>query len=103
MRLAAILAVCLSACASNPGVAPIGPDTYIVSRQAATGSSGLGSLKEDTLREANDYCVTQKKSMVVISTTYSKPPYVLGNYARSEVKFRCIAPGEAAKPEPPAK
>jgi hypothetical protein len=28
---------CPAPCASNPGVVPIGPDTFMVSRQAATG------------------------------------------------------------------
>lgn len=30
----------LAGCASNPGVAPLGNDTYVVSRQAATGFPG---------------------------------------------------------------
>ena len=89
---AAILAplLLLPACASNPGVAPTGPDTYMVSRQAATGFTGLGSLKEDALREASAYCVAQKRSMIIVGTTESQPPYVLGNYPRAEVQFKCI-------------
>ena len=45
----------ISGCASNSGVVPIGPDTFMVSRQAATGFSGLGTLKADAFQEANQY------------------------------------------------
>lgn len=48
---AAVLLV-LSGCASNSGVVGTGPDTFMVSRQAATGFSGLGTLKADAIREA---------------------------------------------------
>ena len=84
----------LTACASNPGVAPTGPDTFMVSRQAATGFSGLGSLKADALREAERYCADRKKVMQMVNETESKPPYILGNYPRVEVEFKCVvAPG----------
>lgn len=84
----------LAACASNPGVAPIGPDTYIVTRQAATGFSGAGSLMVNALREANTYCANQKRSMVVVSTEQSHPPYIFTNFPRAEVQFRCLVPGD---------
>jgi hypothetical protein len=82
---------CLAACASNPGVVPAGPDTFMVSRQAATGFSGLGSLKADALREAERYCADGKRVMQMVNETESKPPYILGNYPRVEVEFKCMA------------
>jgi hypothetical protein len=85
----------LFGCASNPGVAPLGNDTYIVTRQAATGFSGLASLKADALSEADAYCASQHKTMVVISTSESQPPYIFGNFPRSEVQFRCVLPSPA--------
>ncbi len=84
--------VSLAACASNSGVAPMGQDTYMVSRQAATGFSGSGDLKAEALREANEYCLAQKKSMEVLNTVEAKPPYLLGNYPKAEVQFKCIVP-----------
>src|SRR5205807_8672583 len=51
----------LGACASNSGVVPIGPDTFMISRQAATGFTGSGNLKADALREAKQYCASLKK------------------------------------------
>lgn len=42
-----VLVILVTGCASNSGVVPIGPDTFMVSRQAATGFSGSGTLKAD--------------------------------------------------------
>jgi len=63
------LFVLVAGCASNSGVVPAGPDAYIVSRQAATGFSGSGSLKADALREANQHCASQQKALKVVKTT----------------------------------
>jgi hypothetical protein len=94
-RVAALLlsfyAVVLSGCASNPGVAPLGGDRYVVSRQAATGFTGIGSLQAEALREAEAYCDNRQRALQVIGTKESRPPYVLGNFPRSEVEFRCVA------------
>lgn len=84
------LIVLLSGCASNSGVVRIGPDTYMVSIQAATGFSGLGNLKADAFQEANQYCTSQKKHIRVVNTSESSPPYVLGNYPRVEIQFMCL-------------
>ena len=100
-RVCAALVALLAGCASNSGVVPIGPDTYMVSRQAATGFSGTGDLKAEAFREANEYCVAQKKVMQVVRTSEAQPPFVLGNYPRAEVQFMCLAPGdpELARPK----
>ena len=88
-RLTVVAFLILTACASNPGVAPLGQGRYLVSRQAATGFTGLGQLKSDALREADNFCVKQNGSLAIINTTESQPPYILGNYPRAEVEFRC--------------
>ena len=87
--------VLLTACAANSGVVPAGPDTYLVSRQAATGFSGSGTLKADALREANEYCASQKKQLKVINTTEAQPPFVLGNFPKAEVEFMCLSEGDS--------
>lgn len=90
MRLALVsMAVSLAACASNPGVVAMGPDTFFVSRQAATGFTGLGSLKVDAMAEAGRYCAQSGKSVDVVRSTESQPPYVLANFPRVEIEFRC--------------
>jgi len=80
----------LTGCAAKSGVVPIGPDTYMVSRQAATGFSGLGNLKAEAFQEANEYCRGQNKYIRVVNTTESAPPYVWGNFPRAEVQFMCL-------------
>jgi hypothetical protein len=84
----------LAGCATDSGVVPIGQDTYMVAKQAATGFSGLGNLKAEAFREANLYCQGLNKSVQVVNTTESKPPYVLGNFPRAEVQFMCLDPND---------
>jgi hypothetical protein len=84
------LIVLFAGCASNSGVVPAGQDTYIVSRQAATGFSGSGTLKADALREANQHCDSQKKVLKVVKITETQPPYLLGNFPKVEVEFMCL-------------
>jgi len=86
--------IILSGCAIHSGVVPIGQDTYMVSRQAATGFTGMGSLKADAFREASEYCVSQNKKIQVVNTNESQPPYVLGNFPRIEMQFMCLGEGD---------
>jgi len=85
-----LAAAALSACASNPGVAPMGGDRYVVSRQAATGLSSQSQVHADTLREADAFCESKGRSLDVVTTHQAKPPYIFGNFPRSEVEFRCV-------------
>ena len=68
----------------------MGKDTYTVTRQAATGFTGSGTLKAEALQEANQWCGTQKKTLEVVSITEAKPPYILGNYPKADVTFKCL-------------
>lgn len=85
-----VLAATIAGCAANSGVVPMGKDTYMVSRQAATGFSGSGTLKADALREANEFCVSHCKVMQVVRTEEAQPPYVLANFPKAEVQFMCL-------------
>ena len=85
-----VLCIFLAGCAAKSGVVAIGPDTYMVSRQAATGFSGLGNLKAEAFQEANVFCNSQNKYIRVVNTTESAPPYVWGNFPRAEVQFMCL-------------
>ena len=84
------LAILVTGCASNSGVVRTGPDTFMVSRQAATGFSGSGTLKAEAVREANEYCLSQKKKLQVVNTAEAQPPYILGNFPKAEVQFMCL-------------
>jgi hypothetical protein len=80
----------LSGCAANSGVAPSGQNTFMVSRQAATGFAGSGSLKADALNEANQYCLNQQKSLSVVDIREAQPPFVMGNFPKAEIQFTCF-------------
>jgi hypothetical protein len=67
----------------------MGQGNYLVSRQAATGFSGSGTLKADALREANQYCAGQQKDLNVVSMHEAEPPFLLGNFPKAEVQFTC--------------
>mgnify|MGYP003659175510 CR=1 FL=1 len=90
-----------SGCASNSGVVAIGEDTFMVSRQAATGFSGSGTLKAEAFAEATAHCKNLGKSLQVISTYEAKPPYILANFPKAEVQFMCLGKGdnELARPK----
>jgi hypothetical protein len=89
--LIGMAAMALSACATDSGVVRMGPDTYMISKQAASGFSGMGSLKANAVKEAASKCSQDGKSVKVMDSQESKPPYVLGNYPRVDLTFRCIA------------
>ena len=40
------MALLMVGCAANSGIVPIGNDTFFISKQAATGFTGLGTLIE---------------------------------------------------------
>lgn len=87
---AALLAGCAATSSISPtGVSASGSDTFMLSKQAATGFTGLGNLKGEILEEANAHCARSGKRMQVVSTTESSPPFILGNYPRAEVQFAC--------------
>ena len=71
----------------------MGQDTYMIAKQQATGFPGLGNMKAEILVEANQHCMKQGKALKVLNVTETQPPYIFGNYPRSEIQFTC----EAAK------
>jgi hypothetical protein len=62
----------------------------MVSRQAATGFSGSGTLKAEAFQEANQYCTNLGKSLQVANTYEASPPYILANFPKAEIKFMCL-------------
>lgn len=83
--------IVLSGCAQNSGIIPMGNDTYMVSRQAATGFSGMGTLKAEAMKEAYQQCQLSGKHVEVIETIDAKPPYIFGNFPKTEIRFKCVA------------
>src|SRR5215831_4739837 len=91
LRLIVVLA--LAGCPAYSGVVPMGQDTFMVSRQAATGFSGLGNLKAEIVQDASQYCANRGKSLQVIDT---KEHTGFGTFPKAEVQFRCL---DAKDPE----
>ena len=89
-RASVFIILTLCGCASNSGVVAVAKDTFMVTRQAATGFSGSGNLKAEALREAAAYCASQGKEMKLVAVTESAPPYVLGNFPKAEVIFKAL-------------
>jgi hypothetical protein len=95
--------IIFSGCAINSGIVPMGQETYMVSRQAATGFTGMGSLKAEAFKEANEYCISQNRKIQVIKTIESSPPYILGNFPRVEIQFMCLCEGDVELSRPKLK
>ena len=68
----------------------MGHDTYMVSRQAASGFAGMGTLKADAMREAYHQCQFTGKHVEVLEALDAQPPYLLGNFPRTEIRFTCV-------------
>lgn len=90
----------VTGCASNSGIVPLGLDTYMVSRQAATGFSGSGTLKAEALTEANEYCVRLGKIMQVVHIEEARPPYIMANFPKAEIQFMCLDRNDAELSRP---
>lgn len=82
--------ITLTGCAANSGIVPMGGNTYMVSRQAATGFTGMGTLKAEAMREAYAECNKTGKMVKVLETIDAKPPFILGNYPKTEIRFKCV-------------
>jgi hypothetical protein len=63
----------------------------MVSRQAATGFTGMGTLKAEAMKEAYAQCQKSNKIVQVLETNDAKPPYILGNFPKTEIRFKCVA------------
>ncbi len=92
--------VFLVGCASNSGVRPMGGNTYIVTRQAATGFSGAGTLKADAVSEAARFCEAQGRILKVVAVTEAQPPYIFGNFPKAEVVFKALSPNDPERFRP---
>jgi hypothetical protein len=72
----------------------MGRDTFLIARQAATGFSGLGNLKAQAIADGVAHCGAQGKEFQIVRTDESRPPYILGNFPRTEITFMCLGAGD---------
>ena len=87
LSIACILIV--ASCASNSGIVPIGKEQFFISKQAATGFTGLGTLKAEAIKEGTQFCNAMKKEFELVSQNNSEGLHVLGNYPFVEITFTC--------------
>lgn len=88
-KIALFATALLVGCASSSGVIDAGNGNLYASKQAATGFSGPGNLKSEVLTEAAAYCTAHGAHMQTVKVTEAQPPFILGNYPRAEIEFRC--------------
>jgi hypothetical protein len=89
--LSLVVLTAITGCASNSGIVQMGSNTYMVSRQAATGFTGMGTLKAEAMREAFEQCQKTAKAVEVLETIDAQPPYIFGNFPKTEIRFKCVA------------
>jgi hypothetical protein len=84
------LVLLLSGCGTTQtGPLLVGKETYVVSRQAGAFPSGREPLLQESIAEANQQCNAEKKKLALISSTENPGPYILGNYPKATVTFKC--------------
>jgi hypothetical protein len=85
-----VAAALMAGCASRSSVMPMGQGDFTITKEASSGFFGTATLKVDALQEANEYCTTFGKNVQVTNITETKPPYVLSNYPRVDLQFKCV-------------
>jgi hypothetical protein len=92
MRIAfftAVASVAIAGCAASSGIIDTGNGTFYSSKQSANSFGGAGNLKADVIKEAAAFCAKRGQTVRVTNTTEAQPPYILGNYPRVEIEFKC--------------
>ncbi len=75
---------------SDSGVIPLGNNAFIVSKQAANDSSGVGSIKAEALHETSTQCLNDGRAVDIQNIQETRPSWWHGVHAQIEIRFRCI-------------
>lgn len=51
----------------------------------------MGTLKAEAIGEAGQFCGAKGRSMEMVSENDAQPPYILGNFPKTEIIFRCAS------------
>jgi hypothetical protein len=82
---------------SSTGVISVDKDSYLIGKK--DGAPGLGvslEVKAAVYKEANAFC--QSKNKEVETLTVTTTPARLAQLGSTELHFKCVSPGLAAKP-----
>jgi hypothetical protein len=90
--LAILVSLIVGGCAINTGVVSIGQDTYTVARQTVgLSSQALFPLEVANISEGASYCAKLGMVFEFVAIKETQPPYIFGNFPRSELQFKCGA------------
>ena len=67
----------------------MGNEQFFISKQAATGFTGLGNLKAEAIKEGTQFCNAMEKEFELIAQDQSDGMHVLANFPRVEITFIC--------------
>lgn len=89
-------------CAYNSGVIPMGPDTFMVTKQGSGAWTPAGKLAAEAMREANEYCASLQKKVMPVQSRVQ--PAGIGVFPSAELQFMCLTEGdyELRRPKPAA-
>jgi len=100
ISLAILVSLIVGGCAINTAVVSIGQDTYSVTRQTVGLSSrALFPLEVENISEGASYCAKLGKVFEFVAIKETQPPYIFGNFPRSELQFKCGAKNERSPRE----
>lgn len=81
----------LAGCSTTTtGPTPSGKDQYVMSRQEGALPSGSEPLLQEVLEQANNFCKSLDKELEVIDTHENQGPFILGNYPKATIRFKCL-------------
>tara|TARA_B100001059_G_C17802539_1_gene567081 strand:+ start:1034 stop:1219 length:186 start_codon:yes stop_codon:yes gene_type:complete len=52
--------------------------------------SGSEPLLQEVLEQANNFCKSLDKELEVIDTHKNHGPFILGNYPKATIRFKCL-------------
>lgn len=84
------VAFLLAGC-TDTGPIKIGPDTYTISTRVPLG--GPASAKGEALQEANSYCSSQGRE-ILLQHEQSSECALHGGCGEAEIEFYCLLPGD---------
>ena len=82
------LILLLSGCAQSSSVLKMGPDTYTVSMHAAPVRGGETGAKSLAIREATQFCSSNKKELLIKRMDVRRSSHLPGGTA--DIIFRCL-------------
>jgi len=81
----------LVGCATTTtGPTPVGENKYVMSRQEGAFPSGDEPLLQEVLEQADRFCKSLNKKMELLDSKENPGPYILGNYPKATITFKCI-------------